>query len=50
MGTPGSDRIEDEKYIFLFILLNKMHITFYHMQSHGERDVLVFLNVSYRAT
>ena len=39
-GIPGSNLIEDEKYIFLFILLNKMHITFYQKQSHGEHDIL----------
>ena len=39
-GIPGSNPIEDEKYIFLFILLNKMHITFYQKQSHREHDML----------
>ena len=37
---PGSNPIGDENYIFLFILLNKMQITFYQKQSHGEHDIL----------
>ena len=36
----------DEKYIFLFILLNKMHITFYRKQSHGEHDIFALLHFS----
>ena len=46
MRIPGSNLIECEKYIFLFILLNKMHITFYQKQSHGEHDILAFLHFS----
>ena len=46
MGIPGSNPIEDEKYIFLFISLNKMHITFYQKQSHGEHDILALLHFS----
>ena len=38
MWIPGSNPI-NEKYIFVFILLNKMHITFYQKQSHGEHDI-----------
>ena len=40
IGIPGSNPIEDEKYIFLFILLNKMHITFYQKQLTNE--IIVF--------
>ena len=46
MRIPGSNLIEGEKYIFLFILLNKMHITFYQKQSHGEHDILALLHFS----
>ena len=46
MGVPGSNPIAFEKYIFLFILLNKMHITFYQKQSHGEHDILAVLHFS----
>ena len=45
-GIPGSNHIADEKYIFLFILLNKMHITFYQKQSHGEHVILALLHFS----
>ena len=31
---------------FFFILLNKMHITFYQKQSHGEHDILAELHFS----
>ena len=46
MRIPGSNLIEGEKYIFLFILLNKMRIKFYQKQSHGEHDVLALLHFS----
>ena len=46
MSIPGLNLIEGEKYIFLFILLNKMHITFYQKQSHGEHDILALLHFS----
>ena len=46
MRIPVSNLIEGEKYIFLFILLNKMHITFYQKQSHGEHDILALLHFS----
>ena len=51
MGIPGSYPIEEIKY-FLFILSDKMHITFYQKQSHGEHDILALctFHVPYRAT
>ena len=44
LRIAGSNLIEGEKYIFLSILLNKMHITFYQKQSHGEHDILALLH------
>ena len=46
LRIAGSNLIEGEKYVFLFILLNKMHITFYQKQSHGEHDILALLHFS----
>ena len=46
MVVPGSNPIAIEKYIFLFILLNKMRITLYQKQSHGEHDILALLHFS----
>ena len=45
-GIPGSNPMADDKCIFLFILLNKMHITFYQKQSHGEHVILALLHFS----